>query len=242
MITDSFDSKTKPIIGLKDFYGERQNIARTCLITFSKEIYELLLSSYHCEEAACISTANGGIPIYKFTYKEKEILFYLSCMGSSLASQCCIEANWLTGADKFIMFGSAGSLDSEKTTGKFVIPTHAYHYAPPTDYIEIKNHEKLEEIFALLNIPYVKGKAWTTDAILRETVGHYNKRKSEGCIAVEMELAGVQAVCDFHGFELYDFLATGDVLSEDSYCIDGLSDANHNPDKLYIALETALRV
>lgn len=31
------------------------------------------------------------------------------------------------------------------------------------------------------------------------------KRKSEGCIAVEMELAGMQAVCDFYNIELYDF-------------------------------------
>lgn len=29
--------------------------------------------------------------------------------------------------------------------------------------------------------------------------------------AVPMELAGVQSVCDFYGFDLYDFLVTGDV-------------------------------
>lgn len=38
------------------------------------------------------------------------------------------------------------------------------------------------------------------------------KRKSEGCIAVEMECAGVQAVCDFRGLELYNFLFSGDLL------------------------------
>lgn len=52
-----------------------------------------------------------------------------------------------------------------------------------------------------------------------------------------MELAGVQAVCDFLGFELYNFLATGDVLAENEYHVEGLSDAIHNMDKFYIGLE-----
>ena len=52
-----------------------------------------------------------------------------------------------------------------------------------------------------------------------------------------MEVAGVQAVCDFYGFELYDFLSAGDVLAEGDYQVEGLSDANHNLDKLQIALQ-----
>ena len=66
-----------------------------------------------------------------------------------------------------------------------------------------------------------------------------NKRKEEGCIAVEMELAGVQAICDFYGFELYDFLVAGDVLIEGNYETDGLSAANHDLDKLFLALQIA---
>ena len=42
--------------------------------------------------------------------------------------------------------------------------------------------------------------------MLRETVGLVEKRREEVCIAVEMELAGVQALCDFYGLELYDIL------------------------------------
>ena len=56
---------------------------------------------------------------------------------------------------------------------------------------------------------------------------------------MEMEVAGVQAVCDFYGYELYDFLSAGDVLAEDNYQVEGLSDANHNLDKLKIALQIA---
>ena len=69
--------------------------------------------------------------------------------------------------------------------------------------------------------------------MLRETVNLVRKRKEEGCIAVEMELAGVQAISDFYGFELYDFLVAGDVLIEGNYETDGLSAANHDLDKLF---------
>ena len=71
---------------------------------------------------------------------------------------------------------------------------------------------------------------------------HHDMRIAEGCIAVEMEVAGVQAVCDFYGLELYDFLEAGDVLEASGYEVKGLHDANHNYGKLYIALEIALRV
>jgi uridine phosphorylase len=78
--------------------------------------------------------------------------------------------------------------------------------------------------------------------MLRETTDLVSRRRKEGCIAVEMEVAGVQAVCDFYGFELYDFLSAGDVLAEGNYQTEALADANHNPDKLQIALQIAERI
>lgn len=36
----------------------------------------------------------------------------------------------------------------------------------------------------------VAGRTWTTDAVYRETSGKAEKLRKEGCIAVEMELAG----------------------------------------------------
>lgn len=78
--------------------------------------------------------------------------------------------------------------------------------------------------------------------MVRETAGLVAKRKAEGCIAVEMELAGVQAVCNFYGLELYDFLESGDVLEASGYEVEGLYKANHDLGKLYIALEIATRI
>lgn len=249
MITDSFDNKTKCLVSLKDFYGEQKFIVDKCLIIFSRKIYERVLHAYSCEKIGEIRAANGRFPIYMFEHEGQKLAFYLTAIGSTLASLYCMECNWITGAHQFIMFGSAGSLDKDKTEGKFVIPTEAYrdegmsyHYAPASDYIKIKNHAKVAQIFQELNVPFVEGRIWTTDAFLRETVGQIERRQKEGCIAVEMEVAGVQAVCDFHNLELYDFLVTGDVLSTTSYDASGLHAVTHAIDKFHLALEIAKRI
>ena len=49
----------------------------------------------------------------------------------------------------------------------------------------------------------------------------------------------MQAVCDFHGLELYSFLMTGDVLDEEEYELEGLSEANHCLDNFRIAVKIA---
>ena len=249
MITDSFDEKSKPIISLKDIYGAQKHLTDVCIITFSEFIYKAIIDACECKKIAEINACNGNIPIYAFRENERVIAFYLSPIGATMASECLAEVNWLTGASKFIMFGSAGSLAYEKTANRFVIPTEAYrdegmsyHYAPPSDYIAVKNSSIVKTVFDEINAPYTEGKTWTTDAVLRETCDQMAKRKAEGCIAVEMEIAGVQAVCDFYGLDLYTFVVTGDVLSDDSYSLGSISDANNNIDKFQLALEIAKRI
>lgn len=249
MITDCYDIETEPIISIKDFYGERKYIVDTCLIIFSNEIHKHLLENYKCESIGEFEACNGNTPIYKMYYNGKDIAFYLTGVGAPVAATMCFEANWMVGATKFIMFGSCGSLDRDTTEGKFVIPTESYrgegcsyYFAEPADYIEIRNSHKLAKIFDELKVPYVSGKIWTTDSMMRETKGLVAKRKAEGCIAVEMEVSAVQAACDFYGLELYDFLEAGDVLETSGYEVEGLDNANHNLGKLYLALEAALRV
>ena len=249
MITDSFDISTAPLMSPEDFYGKQKSLCDVCIITFSSVIFETVLATFKCEHAASINAANGKRDIYLIDLDGTKIAIYLSGIGSSIAANDVIEANWLTGATKFIMFGSAGSLNKDLTEGKYVIPTEAYrdegmsyHYAAPSDYIKINRSADVAEMFKELGLPFVEGRVWTTDAFYRETRSQVQKRKNDGCIAVEMELAGVQAVCDFHKFELYDFLVTGDVLDAPTYVSDGLKSANHDLDKLYIALKIAQRI
>lgn len=246
MIIDSFDVESEAIITPSAFFGEKNKICDIAIATFSREIFPAVLEVFPNEKIGEMKAANRIKPVYLLKVNNLKIAFYLSEIGASLSGTDIIEVNWMTGAEKYILFGSAGSLDKEKTKGKYVIPYEAYrdegmsyHYAPPQNYIQIKNAEAIENVFRTLDLPYVKGRVWTTDAIYRETHSLVEKRKSEGCIAVEMELAGMQAVCDFYNIELYDFLVTGDIVDQLNYTTKGLHDANHNLDKFYVALKLA---
>ena len=249
MIIHDYDNDTSPVVSLEHFYGKPKHIVDKCLILFSKVIHDHLLERYECRRIATIGQGNGNIPIYSFEYAGEQIAFYLSEIGSAIAADLCYQAHWLTGAEKFIMFGSCGSLDEAATGGRYIIPTESYrgegcsyYFAPPADYITVRNADKVTAAFDEIGAPYAKGRVWTTDSMLRETAGLVQKRKQEGCIAVEMELAGVQAACDFYGLELFDFLEAGDVLAESDYDITDLPGANHGLGKLRIALEIAQRI
>ena len=249
MIIHSFDDKSEPLMGPESFYGPQNHLCDVCILTFSHVILDACRARFPLRVGAEIGGCDGRKPIYLFEYQGRTLGICLSGVGSTLAGTNAVEINWLTGATKFIMFGSAGSLDRAATSGKYVLPTEAYrdegmsyHYAPPADYIRIRNADRMEAFFREKGQPFVKGRVWTTDAFYRETRNQVSARQAEGCIAVEMELAGVQAVCDFHGFELYDFLVTGDVLDGPTYQIGGLGAANHDLDKLWISLALAERL
>ena len=249
MIIHDYDDQTEPIINMKTVYGEQKHLVDKCLVLYSKVIHDYLLDHYDCSLISEVPVCNGNIGIYSFVLQGEKIAFYLSGTTSTFAAEAVCDVNWQTGATKFIMFGSCGSLDREKTFGKYIIPTESYrgdacsyYYAEPADYIRIRNADRLSAIFDEIGAPYVKGRVWTTGSMLRETAGLVRKRKNEGCLAVEMELAGVEAVCNFHGFELYDFLEAGDVLEESGWDAKDLPAANHDLGKLMIAFEIAKRV
>ncbi|HBI85018.1 MAG TPA: phosphorylase [Ruminococcus sp.] len=246
MVTDSFDQVTEPVISPGDFHGEKHSLVKKCMILFSHELQSHLLSRFSCTKIAEIQNSCGVLPVWCMEYHGAQIAFYLSPPGSAAASDLCYEVHWLTGADTFYLFGSCGSLDGAKTKGRFIIPTESYrgdgasyYYAPPADYIAVRTSDTLAARFAERGIPYVQGRVWTTASMFRETRGLTAKRREEGCIAVEMELAGVQAVCDFYGLTLYCFLEAGDILAEGSYQPEGLDAANHGIVKLLTAMMLA---
>ena len=244
MIVDSYHEEKESIISLEAFLGERKYICDTAIATFSGEIFNAVIQRYPHKEVADIGSVNGHKPIYMLDVNGKSVIFYMSSIGACLAGTEIIEMQWQTGIKNLIIFGSCGALDGEATNGKYIIPTQAYrdegmsyHYAKPSDYMDVKNSDKLAGIFEKLDLPYVQGRIWTTDAPYRETKTACEERKKDGCIAVEMEISGIQAVCDFYGIELYSFIVSGDVLDGEKYIPDGLSEANHSLDKFFIALK-----
>ena len=67
------------------------------------------------------------------------------------------------------------------------------------------------------DLPYIKAKTWTTDAVYRETDEKIALRASEGCLTVEMEAAAFFAVSRFRSVILGQILYGGDDLSGDEW-------------------------
>ena len=251
MITNAFDSSA-PLFTPETFYGPGKDLADIVLPIFSKVIFEAVRKVVPWEPIGRLHGGNGvdsTRSLGMFRQGGRRIAFYLPNIGSATCATEAFECAHVTGAKTIILFGSAGSLDEKKTAGKYVVPTAAYrdegfsyHYAPASDYIDVTGHTVVEEIFRELKVPYVAGPVWTTDAFYRETAQKAEARRSEGCLAVEMEVAGMQALCDFEGLRFYDFLQTGDVLGSETYSVGALRDANHNLDNLALALQLAERV
>ena len=223
-IVNSFDNKSKAIIDLEEILGKPKYIADVCIVTFSIYVKEMVLERYNCKRVAYTKTANGNIDVYQFEVDGKTLLFYMSPVGAAPAACVMHEIHYMAGASKFIVYGSCGILDEEKCRGKLIVPTSAYrdeglsyHYMELSDYVDIGNCEKLGKILDDHNYPYVMGKTWTTDAIYMETVNKADARRKDGCIAVEMESAGLQAMCNYYGYELYTFFFGADLLQTDSW-------------------------
>ena len=252
MITSSFDPSTAPIFGPQDLYTPGEKIADVCVITFSKTVIDHALERFDCREAATIMALNGDKHIYTTVYKGQTIAFYLSPITSAGCGTNLEEVILLTGARHYVLFGSCGALSSELTEGRLIVPTEAYrdegfsyHYAPADDYITVKNAARVAEILEELGLPHVSGRCWTTDALFRETRGNAGKRRDEGCIAVDMECSGIQALCDFKGLEYYTFFYTGDLLDAPKWEQRILSndlEKDHQLTNFLVALEIAVRV
>jgi len=252
MITDTFDNITEAVISPEMFYGVHDKFCDICVVTFMDKVLQYVLDNFSCTCISNVSLDRGPVPIYTFNYKGKRIAIFLTSSTSAGAGTCLEEANCLIGATKYIFFGSCGSLSRDITAGKIIVPDRAYrddgfsyHYCPASDYIEVKNADFLMRELTSMGIPCVKGGTWTTDGLYRETRGNMEKRKAEGCLAVEMEVAGIQAVCDFRGLELYDFLMSGDLLDAPEWDKRILSSKEEHDEQvkcLHIALELALRL
>ncbi len=252
MITSSFDPASAPIFGPEHLYSPIEKIADVCIITFSKTVIDHAIAQFDCKQAANINALNGNRPIYTMEYKGQTVAFCLSPITSAGCGTHVEEVMYLTGARHYVLFGSCGALDSALTEGRLIVPTEAYrdegfsyHYAEPADYITVKNADKVTSILKELSLPHVSGRCWTTDALFRETRNNAQKRREEGCIAVDMECSGLQALCDFKGLDYYTFFYTGDLLDAPQWeqrILGNDLERDHQLTNFLVALEIASRV
>lgn len=249
-ITDSFDPVGKPLITPAAAYRKSPYRLDVCVINFSQKIMDALTDDGVVEllEAERIRCVACYFPIYRVCGTNIGVV--RTTVGAPITATLTEEISYVYSCRKFVMFGSCGGLDSSIAPGKLIVPTHAYrdegmsyHYAPPADYIEVRNHAFVASVLDSLGVGHVEGRTWTTDAFYRETDVLCRKRRAEGCIAVEMEVSAVQAVADFYGFEFYNFLYRADNLDAESWESSYLAKMPHDErlSHFYVALEIARR-
>lgn len=247
-IIDSFDNKTKAMIGPEDCVAKSNVQIDTCIIMWQWKISRELLEQEMVEEIAAVSSGNGPKKVYRV--KGTNIGVCETPVGAPMTVGMVENFRQALGIKNIVAFGTCGVL-VELEEGKCIIPTDAYrdegtsyHYVPAADYIKIKNADKVAEIFDRLGVGYVKAKTWTTDAMYRETAGNRDKRAAEGCAAVDMECSALQAVCDYRGLNLYQFFYGADSLvgSQWNARILGKLDVSKRMQFFQLALEIAKAV
>ncbi|MBQ8451891.1 MAG: nucleoside phosphorylase [Clostridia bacterium] len=251
MITDSFDDKSPAKINPNT--KSKRLKCDAVIITFSNKIEESVLHNFNTEKIGEMKCVSGTVSVYKIEENGRVFVFYKTWIGAPATVGFLEDLSEIIETKNIVIFGGAGTLDKTIKKGTIMIPTESYrdegtsyHYAKPQNYIQIKNHKIVEKFIKNSNISCVCGKNWTTDAFFRETENNIKKRKSDGCISVDMECSSVQAFCDFRGYELYYFLTSGDLLDVPEWNSrnkdDSKNGGQHDATHFDIALKLALFV
>ena len=219
IILDDFDKTKEAMINPGLILKKVNNFPKKAIGTFSIELIKKFVTENKLEKIYSCDVINGDFPVYKKTFNKEEVALFLVPMGAASAT-IIVEELIFQGVAEMIIFGSCGVL-SNKTAGKLIIPTEAirdegvsYHYAPASESIKLQDKaiKKIIKEFDNQKIDYITGKVWTTDALFRETVKKTDKRKEQGCIAVDMECASLTAVAEFRNVTFSQFLYSTDSL------------------------------
>jgi len=244
MILCEFDKNKDAIINPDMIVEKIENFPEVTISIFSQKLFLTLLDFFEPKLIANVHSAAGLNPIYEVVYKGERFAFFQSYVGEP---KCIGDYEDIIemGSKCLILLGNCGVLDKNIEDCGIIIPTKAirdegcsYHYAPPSDVIEV-NHKYVDlfqEVLEAFGYPWVEGTTWTTDACYRETRAKMNRRKEQGAICVEMECAGMQALCDFRETEFFQFFYAGDNLDHSSWEPRSLSGDVRLDDKSKIAL------
>jgi uridine phosphorylase len=202
-----------------------EDVPRHAVICFFQDVISRLAQQHEARVVKHLRSEIGTHPIYELSVQGRRLAVFHPGVGAPLAAAMLEEVIAL-GCRDFIACGGAGVLRSDIAVGHVVIPTSAvrdegtsYHYLPPGREVapQAEALAAVESTLRAHGVAYVTGKTWTTDAIYRETPGKVQRRREEGCLAVEMETAAFFAVAQFRGVRLAQMLYGGDDLAGEQW-------------------------
>lgn len=225
------------------------------VLCFFPEVIQFLLDDHQLTEIGSIRSEIGRHPLYVLCAEgnpdAQEVLVAHPGIGAPLATGIMEEIIAL-GVQKIIACGGCGVLRPEIAAGHPVVLTSAvrdegtsYHYLPPSReaYPNTQAVAALEQACRDLKIDYRLGKAWTTDAIYRETPARRAMRLAEGCDVVEMEASAFFAVAQFRGVNFGQVVYGGDLVVPEGWDARGWNDRNDDRKLMFrLAVDACLRL
>lgn len=248
-LLDTFDPDSGEILSAGNIYRPIEGFPETVILTFEGASIQALQEGCRPEVIHRLS-AGFVLPVYRLTWRGRVLGVVQTLIGGA-GTAGLMEELLALGTKRFLLYGACGVLDREVAAGRFILPTAAYrdegtsyHYLPVGDYVDVPTAARLGEVFDELQLPYVTGRTWTTDALYRETRNNMAKRKAEGCVAVDMECASAMAVGQFRGAEVFQYFYAEDSLDGESWDERswGKIPASQYERYLRIALEVAARL
>ena len=130
------------------------------------------------------------------------------------------------GAAMVLALGWCGSLQAQAPIGAVILPEAAVsgdgtsrYYFPTEDshspHPLLLAH--LQQTLERADLPFCRGRVWTTDAFYRETVDLLRGHQAQGVLGVEMELAALFAVGRFRQVPVAGLLLVSDELATMSW-------------------------
>ncbi len=228
----------------------QKRLPQRAVACFFQEVIQRTCGRSGAKELHRLRAEHASHPIYELNHHGEPIAVFNPGVGGPLAAGW-LDAVLAMGVQKVIVCGGAGALISELRVGHVVVTSAAvrddgtsYHYLPPGREIEVDMSviACIEEVLRERHVPYVVGKTWTTDAIFRETRARAARRRSEGCITVEMEAASLLAVARFRGAQLGYLLCAGDSLAGDEWDQRGWPEHPGREELFSLAVAAAARL
>jgi uridine phosphorylase len=198
-----------------------RDVPEHCVICFFREVVENIAKEHQAKVMVENHWEDGPHRIYEIEYAGQRLAFFQPGVGAPLAVSLLEEAIAF-GCQKFIACGGCGVLEKGMAVGSLIVVSGAvrdegtsYHYLPAESEADAqpKGMAALEAVLQENEIPYRKGKTWTTDAPYRETRQRIKRRIGQGCISVEMEAAALIAVAQHRQVAFGQLLYAGDDLS-----------------------------
>jgi len=253
MLLHEFDPNPVAVVNPSDIHEPVEGCPKVAVSCFERGTFGRMVERLNGVEIGLTKTANLVIPIYRAKYKGMDIALYESDVGAA-ACVGMLEDLFAAGVEKLVLFGTCGVLDRSIQDCGIIIPTAAlrdegtsFHYAPPSDEIEVnpKYREEFIEVLEQHKCSYTQGKVWTTDAFYRETAEKMARRKAAGCVCVDMECSAVAALAQFRGKEVFHFFHAADNLDGevwDSRSLSGNANLTGKDKAALLALELAVRI